>query len=87
MQWHTLLWCQACSVSVPSSSHVKIPTPHLDREGHFLSRADVQARVLGEAAFIDLEDLPSNAFDTRKAGVKIKAMCDENASQAAGIRR
>ena len=55
------------------------PMPHLDmdREGHFLSRADAQARVLGEVAFTDLEDLPSNDVDTRKAGAKLKTKREE----------
>ena len=64
------------------------PIPRLDKDrgGHFLSRADVQARVLGEVAFTDLEDLPSNAVDTSKVGAKLKAGRDENASEASGIR-
>ena len=53
-------------------------TPHLnkDREDHFLSRADAQAGVPGEAAFTDLEDLSSNAADTRKYSAKLGARCD-----------
>ena len=64
------------------------PIPRLDKDrgGHFLSRADAQARVLGEVAFTDLEDLPSNAVDTRKVCAKLNAKRDKTASKAAGIR-
>ena len=41
--------------------------------------------VLGEAAFTDLQDLPSNADGMRKMGAKLKANYDENASKATGI--
>ena len=44
-----------------------------DHEHHFLSRADVQARILGKAAFVDLEELPLNTVDTRKVDAKVKA--------------
>ena len=64
------------------------PTPRLDKDckDHFLSRADAQAGILGKATFTNLEDLPSNAVDTRKTDAKLKARCDENSSEAAGIR-
>ena len=63
------------------------PTPRLDKDrgDNFLSRTHAQARVLDKAAFNDLEDMPSDTVDTRKAGAKIKARRDENSSKAAGI--
>ena len=68
-----------CSVKFsPSQFQVPVmqrqPIPRLDKdlEGHFVSRSDAQARILGKGAFTDLEDLPSNAVDTRKAGAKLK---------------
>ena len=64
------------------------PTPRLDkdRKGHNLSTEDTKAKIRGEATFTDLEDLPSNGVDTRKAGAKLKVRRDENASKDAGIR-
>ena len=52
-----------------------------------MSRVDAQARKYGDAAFTNLEDLPSNAADTLKASDKLRARHSENASKAAGMRR
>ena len=56
------------------------PTLRLDkdRKGHAVSRADAQSNILGKAAFTDLEDLPLNAVDTKKADAKPKVRPDEN---------
>ena len=51
--------------------------PEKDHEGHFLSSADAQARILGEAAFIDIEELPLNTVDTRNGDAKVKVRCDK----------
>ena len=51
------------------------PTSRLDKdcEGHFLSRANAQARAIRKSVFTNLEDLPPTAVDSKKTGARLKA--------------